>query len=136
MRTLTARIDALGRSRPGYLTWAGNELVVSLGARSHRIRLDLVGDHVVFTSVVARASQLSDLRGERRSEADILAELWARNARVDTVSFSFDRHRRVVGTISAVLATLDDEELGFYVSRLAEECDLSHPLILPPPREA
>ncbi|MES2641354.1 MAG: YbjN domain-containing protein [Myxococcota bacterium] len=123
LKALGARLDALINACPNLVERDGAEYVVPVGARTQRLRIGLDGVHVVFSSVVARGSQLMDARGSRCSEADVLADLWARNARVDTVSFSLDRHGRVVGRIEALLATLDDEELAFYVARLAEECD-------------
>ena len=47
----------------------------------------------------------------------------SRNRQTDVVNFTFDRHNRLIGRIEHPANTLDAEELFFYFSRLAIECD-------------
>jgi hypothetical protein len=90
------------------------------GGRSQAVRIERDGDGYVFTSVVLGAARAD----EHRQDLPALANrLWQRNRQTDVVNFTFDRHNRLIGRIEHPANTLDAEELFFYLSRLAIECD-------------
>ena len=117
---LMANRESLPDSRLTVSYEAGSARVELGGGRSQTVRIERDGDGYVFTSVV-----LGTVRAdEHRQDLPALANrLWQRNRQTDVVNFTFDRHNRLIGRIEHPANTLDAEELYFYLSRLAIECD-------------
>jgi len=90
------------------------------GGRGQTVKIERDGDGYVFTSVV-----LGSARGKaQHDDQPTLAErLWRRNRQTDVVNFTFDQQHRLIGRVEHLADSLDAEELFFYLSRLAIECD-------------
>lgn len=96
---------------------AGSAKVKFASGRSQIIRIERQADAYVLTSVVLGTDRTRD---QRKALVD---RLWRRNRQTDVVNFTFDRQNRLVGRVEHPATTLDAEELFFYLSRLAIECD-------------
>lgn len=90
------------------------------GGRSQTVCIERTGDGYVFTSIVLGTARVKEQRENLSSFVD---RLWRRNRQTDVVNFTFDPQNRVIGRIDHPVDTLDGEELYFYLSRLAIECD-------------
>ena len=88
--------------------------------RRQIVHIQCEGDHYVLTSVVLGPARTAQYLKEPSELAELV---WRRNRRTDVVNFTFDRQRRLIGRIEHPYETLDPEELYFYLSRLAIECD-------------
>ena len=90
------------------------------GGRSQTVCIERARDGYVFTSIVLGTGRTEKLRKDLSNFVD---RLWRRNRHTDVVNFTFDRENRLVGRIEHPANTLDAEELFFYLSRVAIECD-------------
>lgn len=98
---------------------AGDGLLVRLpGGRSQRIRIEEQDGRLVLSSAVAPPSALAHL-----SDREIAEILWRRNRETDVVAFSLDPRSRLVGRIEQPSASAGEDEIAFYLARLALECD-------------
>ena len=77
-------------------------------------------DRYIFTSIVLSAERVAR---QGRNLPHFVDRLWRRNHQTDVVNFAFDRQHRLIRRIEHPAETLDAEELCFYLSRLAIECD-------------
>ena len=106
------------------LPWSrdGSVLEVELweGGRRQKIELSRVGETYRFLSVVAGAALVT-----RSDQAwrDLARRAWRKNDLKEIVTFSFDRHDRLIGVIDQPADTLYREELVMYIEILARECD-------------
>ncbi|MCL4205470.1 MAG: hypothetical protein KJ000_23555 [Pirellulaceae bacterium] len=88
--------------------------------RSQKVIVERRQNCYLFTSTVLSAGRVASLR---RDLPDFVDRMWRRNQQTDVVNFTFDRENRLIGRIEHPADTLDAEELYFYLSRLAIECD-------------
>lgn len=94
---------------------------VMLGeGRSQTVHIQREDDRYVFTSVVLGATRTEQQRKDLMGFAE---RVWFRNRQTDVVNFTIDLQNRLVGRIENLADSLDDDELFFYLSRLAIECD-------------
>ena len=120
VRRLMANRDTLPDSRLR-VHYDADSVTVRLGGnRSQTVSIERDGDGYVLTSLVLGATRVAD---QRRDLATFVDRLWRRNRQTDVVNFTLDRQHRLVGRIEHPASTLDAEELFFYLSRLAIECD-------------
>ena len=103
------------------LPWQRNgrqvRILLSRNGRSQIVRLARRRDRYIFSSVVAPVRAVSE---DRRSLA---FRLWRRNALKAVVTFTVDRHERVIGLIDQPIESVRSKELKFYLETLARECD-------------
>ena len=98
----------------------GQKVIVDLSGRQQAIELDRKGSDYIFRSVVLSGTEVTQ-NNKRWRELARLA--WHRNSQQEVVAFGFDDSDRMIGQIRHPADYLDDEELEFYVSELAWECD-------------
>lgn len=55
--------------------------------------------------------------------ADLARRIWSQNRVSDVVEFALDESGRLIGRIEQVAETLNRNELEFYLTALAQECD-------------
>ena len=120
-----SRVDALLRGATHLpnssiaVDWDGSVARLTLGnARSQRVQITERGDHIVFESVVLSARQTRSMRTD-----EVASVVWERNQQTDVVAFGWDSAGRLVGRIDQLAATLNVEELWFYLEVLAQQCD-------------
>jgi hypothetical protein len=115
--------DLIAADRPDW-RWNGREVEVCFGdegvGRRQIVRVARHGDIYRFSSLVLPARQVTRSVREWRLLA---VRAWQRNARKSLVAFTFDADDDLIGVIEQPAATLDAEELRFYVDVLARECD-------------
>jgi hypothetical protein len=73
-----------------------------------------------FESIILSCDRVSVLVGDPVQQAKYL---WHYNRLTDVVAFSLDGNGNLIGRIEQLVQTLNEQELMFYVCRLAEECD-------------
>ena len=119
MEELFRCIDELARVQCPPWQRTGTQLHISLPRyeRSQTVRIARQKDRYVFSSVVAR---VSDVRENRRALA---YRLWRRNALMAVVTFTIDRRDRVIGLIELTIKSAHPKEIKFYFETLARECD-------------
>lgn len=122
MSGLTTLIDAIPVSKRHDWEIDGDKIRVPTrgGERGQTVYISTVDEMYVLTSVVLGSRAVTRSHKRRRRLA-LLA--WQRNAQHQLVTFAFDRHDRLVGTIEHPAKYLDPEELELYVNALARECD-------------
>ncbi|HMR67611.1 MAG TPA: hypothetical protein PKE64_26670 [Anaerolineae bacterium] len=86
--------------------------------RHQVIEVDRRNEHYVMTSPVLGKHEV-----EKIGRSRVLARLWQRNRETNVVAFSLDKQGQLVGQIEQLAATIDQEELVFYLELLARECD-------------
>jgi hypothetical protein len=94
--------------------------------RKQRVTVKRQADRYVFTSTVlgSRRARAAGLSPDRPRTLRNLAEfLWRRNHETDVVRFEHTRGGRILGRIEQIAKTADEEEITFYITRLAQECD-------------
>jgi hypothetical protein len=99
---------------------AGCAKIAFDGGRSQNVFVERDRDRYVFTSIVLSAERVAR---QRENLSHFVDRLWRRNRQTDVVNFTFDLRNRLIGRIEHPADTLDAEELYFYLSRLAIECD-------------
>jgi hypothetical protein len=116
------RLLAELRELPGTklkLAYKGGEAVVSFpDGRTQTIRVCRVGDSYVLTSRV-----IGSTRAGNMEPADLARQIWSRNRVTDVVEFALDESGRLIGRIEQVADALNRNELEFYLTALAQECD-------------
>ncbi len=85
--------------------------------RKQMVRIRRVGDRYELSSTVIGRRRADGLGWE-----DLAERLWGRNREADVVGFGLDGRGRVVGKIDQLAQTFDQEELVYYLDRLAFEC--------------
>ena len=122
MKDLLERVDQ-AIEREG-LSWQRHDRIIDVelwrSGHHQRVHLDRVDDHYVLRSTVVGSSYVT--RSHRRWR-DLAYRAWRKNALKELVTFSFDSRHRLIGVIEQPVATLDDEELLFYIRTLAQHCD-------------
>ena len=122
MKDLLERVDQAIECED--LRWERHDrtIEVELWRSGHRqtVHLDRVGDRYVLWSTVVGASYVTKSAKRWR---DLAYRAWRKNALKELVAFSFDKRDQLIGVIEQPVATLDDEELVFYISTLAQHCD-------------
>ena len=89
-----------------------------LNGRRQLIEYRLDGDYYIFISKVVRPAIVERVGRER-----IAREILLRNRVIDVVAFRFSNNGSVEGRIEQRAATLQAEELRFYLGLLAREAD-------------
>jgi len=122
MKNLTEQIDSvITRYR---LPWTrrGQTITVELWYRGRKqnVHFDRRGEMYVFSSVVLDAHLVTR---NKKNHRDLARRAWRKNALIDLVTFAFDDKHRLIGVLEQPVATLDTEELRFYVETLAKDCD-------------
>lgn len=120
IRDLMANVTVIPGSslKVGYTV---GQAKVDLGdGRGQIVYIEREGDGYVFWSEVLGATRMEDQLENPREFAE---RLWCRNRQTDMVNLTFDEQRRLVGRIDHPTQSLDADELFFYLSRLAVECD-------------
>lgn len=120
IETLMAGREFLPDSQLRVAYHAGCARIAFDGGRSQNVFVGRDRDRYVFTSVVLSAERVAR---QRKNLSAFVDRLWRRNRQTDVVNFTFDRENRLIGRIEHPADTLDAEELYFYLSRLAIECD-------------
>ena len=119
MNELNNRIDKLIAKNE--LSWhrKGSEVCVSFtkNGRSQVVRVSSRRNHCVFSSIIARSSEVKENRRK------LLYRLWRRNALKQLVTFTIDSRERVVGLIDQPVDSVSDAEMRFYIETVARECD-------------
>ncbi|MGA1994818.1 MAG: hypothetical protein ABSH45_03475 [Bryobacteraceae bacterium] len=101
------------------LTYKSGEAVVSFPAgRTQTIRVRRVGDSYLLTSRVIGSTKAGNME-----PADLARQIWSRNRVTDVVEFALDESGRLIGRIEQVAEALNRNELEFYLTALAQECD-------------
>jgi hypothetical protein len=99
--------------------WAiGRVTVLFRNGRRQLIDYQLEGEFYIFTSKVARRRVVEQVGRER-----LAREVLLRNRVTDVVTFRLSEWGGVEGRIEQRAATLQAEELKFYLSLLAREAD-------------
>ena len=122
MRKLRAKLERLCSEKGIEWEMEGAEIVVRMTThrRQQRIRVSLEDRQYVFSTAVLRASATRHNPDYRRRVA---LRAWARNAKTELVTFTFDRAGRLVGEIRHPADHLDTAELVIYLRILATEGD-------------
>lgn len=120
IETLMAGRQFLPDSKLSVAYQAGCARIAFDGGRSQNVFVGRDRDRYVFTSVVLSAERVAR---QRKNLYDFVDRLWRRNRQTDVVNFTFDQQNRLIGRIKHLANTLDADELYFYLSRLAIECD-------------
>ena len=97
---------------------SGGAFVGFTNGRKQVVSAQSVGDHLVLVSRVLGAARVDGI-----GMAELLPRVWQRNRQTHCVAFGLDEKRRLVGRIEQVAATLQPEELVFYLALMARECD-------------
>jgi hypothetical protein len=122
MKDLLERVDRIIERED--LNWKRRDRTVDVelwrSGHWQRVHLDRVDDRYVLLSTVVGSSYVT--KSDRRWR-DLAYRAWRKNALKELVTFSFDRRHRLIGVIEQPVATLDDEELVFYIRTLAQHCD-------------
>jgi hypothetical protein len=101
------------------IRWEKGLLTVSFrNSRQQMIRYRLQQGFFTFRSRVARAAVVDKI-GRNRLAREILL----RNRAVDVVAFRFDERGGIEGVIEQPAASLQRDELLYYIATLARECD-------------
>jgi hypothetical protein len=116
------RLLAEVRELPGTklrLAYRAGEAVVSFpDGRTQTIHVRRVGDSYLLTSRVIGSTKAGNME-----PADLARRIWSRNRVTDVVEFALDESGRLIGRIEQVAETLNRNELEFYLTALAQECD-------------
>ena len=122
MRELRAKLEQV-RSEHG-IEWEmkGADIIVDMASsrRQQRIQISREGSQYVFSTLVLDATAMHRKPRYRRRVA---IRAWARNAKTELVTFTFDRAGRLVGEIRHPADHLDTAELAIYLRMLATEGD-------------
>lgn len=86
--------------------------------RRQKITIERQGDRYLLTSIVLGRQQVEGL-----GQSEVLTRLWERNREINVIAFSLDKRGRLVGSVEQLAETVDSEELAFYLTLLARECD-------------
>jgi hypothetical protein len=97
---------------------AAGALVEFPGGRKQVVSAQMAGERLVLLSRV-----LGNARVDGMGVATLLPQVWQRNRQTRCVAFGIDESGRLVGRIEQMAATLQPEELVFYLALLARECD-------------
>ena len=89
--------------------------------RTQKVHLKRKNDAYEFSSVVAKVNDVTELSEEGRNA--LLFRIWRRNALKPVVSLSTDGRDRVVGTVTCPVQSTHAEEIEFYLTTLARDCD-------------
>ena len=101
------------------LAYKGGEAVVSFpDGRTQTIRVRRAGDSYLLTSRVVGSTRVANME-----PVDLACQIWSRNRVTDVVEFALDESGRLIGRIEQVAETLNRNELEFYLTALAQECD-------------
>jgi hypothetical protein len=101
------------------LAYKAGEAVVSFSdGRTQTIHVRRVGDSYLLTSRV-----IGSTRAANMAPADLACQIWSRNRVTDVVEFALDDSGRLIGRIEQVADALNRNELEFYLTALAQECD-------------
>lgn len=122
MDNLRRLLQRLCQSRERNWELQNNRLVVPVGkgGRQQEIEFERDGHDYVLTSVVLGRHQVTK---DAKNWRELARLAWQRNAAGQVVAFAFDARDRLVGQIRHPAAHLDLEELDFYVTTLAYDCD-------------
>jgi hypothetical protein len=85
-----------------------------------KVHMSRRGDSYLFLSPVVGRAFAS--RSDRDWRA-LAYRAWRKNDLKEIVTFSFDRHDRLIGVIEQPAKSLHREELVLYLETLARECD-------------
>jgi hypothetical protein len=86
--------------------------------RQQLIHVRRVDDCYQLTSRIIGSTKAGSM-----APADLARLIWDRNRSTDVVEFALDDSGRLVGRIEQVAETLNRNELEFYLTALAQECD-------------
>jgi transglutaminase-like putative cysteine protease len=101
------------------LAYKSGEATVSFpDGRAQIIHVRRIGDSYLLTSRVIGSTKVANM-----GSADLACQIWSRNRATDVVEFALDESGRLVGRIEQVAETLNRNELEFYLTALAQECD-------------
>ena len=100
----------------------GADIIVDMAShrRQQRIQISREGSQYVFSTLVLDATAMYRRPSYRHRVA---LRAWARNAKTELVTFTFDRAGRLVGEIRHPADHLDTAELAIYLRLLATEGD-------------
>ena len=115
---LLKRMDTLPDTRLRVSYKNGEAKMTFHNGRHQMVRIHLQEDRYVFVSPVLGRNRI-----KKMSPREIAEKMWDRNRHSDVVEFCIDKKGNLIGRVEHVAATLDPEELYFYLGRLAEECD-------------
>ena len=122
MDILLKRVDRLIKREK--LPWLRHGPTISVdlsqSGRSQQVRLERRDDLYIFRSVVVGSGFVTRTDTSWR---ELAHRVWRKNALKEFVTFAFDEMDRLIGFIEQPVATLDREELQFYIEVLARECD-------------
>ena len=101
------------------LAYKGGEAVVSFpDGRRQTIHVRRNGNSYLLTSRVVGRTKVANME-----PTDLACQIWSRNRVTDVVEFALDDFGRLIGRIEQVAETLKSNELEFYLTALAQECD-------------
>jgi len=101
------------------VTYKNGEAAVAFpDGRNQTIQIRRAGERYLLTSRV-----IGSTRAGNMEPADLACQIWSRNRVTDVVEFALDESGRLIGRIEQVADALNRNELEFYLTVLAQECD-------------
>ncbi len=123
MESLYREVDALIESRRIQGERDGNNVLIRLNRTDRIQRIHLARENHVyqFTSVVARVKHVITPSVNARNA--LIFRILCRNALKPVVFLSIDNRDRVVGKITCPIHSTQSNEIEFYLTALARDCD-------------
>lgn len=101
------------------ITLTGNDIMLEFsGGRKQLVNVSYRGTQYRLTSIVLKRAYV-----EKIGKYKLLPRVWLRNRETNLVTFSLDKHGRLIGCIEQPSETAEADELLYYLEHLAIECD-------------
>ncbi len=96
----------------------GTALIALPDERTQAVCIAREDDRYVFSSRIMGAT-----RASQYNQTELAQIIWFRNRETDVVELALDNAGRLIGRIEVVAEALDRNELEYYLTALAQECD-------------
>ena len=123
MNQITTLLQSLNRiPNTNYaLKYSPGKAKITLpNGRTQSITITRQGDLYILTSTVLGTRRMQLLCPTPKQKVDIICQ---RNRATEVVTFTQDKKGRLIGVITQPAATMQKQELTYYLAKLAQECD-------------